>query len=75
VFIATNAAVLALRKERIAEAHFHTPTALPVLAILACLLLLAQQSGETWLRAGLLLGLGALLYGVGRRRARRVSGG
>lgn len=75
VFIATNAAVLALRKERIAEAHFRTPTALPVLAILACLLLLAQQSGETWLRAGLLLGLGALLYGVGRRRARRVSGG
>ena len=73
VFIATNLAVLVLRKDRIAEPHFRTPTILPVLAILSCLLLLAQQSAGTWLRAGLLLGLGVLLYGIGRWQARRLS--
>src|SRR5690606_5215918 len=75
VFIATNVAVLVLRKDRIAEPHFRTPTVMPVLAILSCLLLLAQQSAGTWLRAGLLLGLGIILYGVGRWQARRLSAG
>lgn len=75
VFIATNLAVLVLRKDRIAEPHFRTPTVMPVLAILSCLLLLAQQSAGTWLRAGLLLGLGIILYGVGRWQARRLSAG
>lgn len=75
VFIATNVAVLVLRKDRIAETHFRTPTVMPVLAILSCLLLLAQQSAGTWLRAGLLLGLGIILYGVGRWQARRLSAG
>lgn len=75
VFIATNVAVLVLRKDRIAEPHFRTPTIMPVLAILSCLLLLAQQSAGTWLRAGLLLGLGVVLYGIGRWQARRVSAG
>jgi len=73
VFIATNTAVLVLRKDRIAEPHFRTPTVMPVLAILSCLLLLAQQGAGTWLRAGLLLGLGVLLYGVGRWQVRRLS--
>lgn len=75
VFIATNVAVLVLRKERIAEPHFRTPTIMPVLAILSCLMLLAQQGAGTWLRAGLLLGLGVLLYGIGRWQARRLSVG
>src|SRR5690606_27094468 len=75
VFIATNLAVLVLRKERIAEPHFRTPTIMPVLAILSCLMLLAQQGAGTWLRAGLLLGLGVLLYGIGRWQARRLSVG
>ena len=75
VFIATNLAVLVLRKDRIAEPHFRTPTIMPVLAILSCLLLLAQQSAGTWLRAGLLLGLGVVLYAIGRWQARRLSAG
>ncbi|MGM3387077.1 APC family permease [Stutzerimonas stutzeri] len=71
VFMATNVAVLMLRKDRVATPHFRTPTALPVLAILSCLLLLSQQSAGTWLRAALLMGLGALLYGLGRWQTRR----
>lgn len=74
VFMSTNVAVLVLRKDRVAEPHFRTPTVLPVLAIGSCLLLLSQQSGATWLRAGLLMALGAALYALGRwQRHRRAS--
>jgi APA family basic amino acid/polyamine antiporter len=71
VFVSTNVAVVVLRKDRIAEPHFRTPTILPVLAIGSCLLLLSQQSGGTWLRAGLLMALGAVLYALGRWQKRR----
>ncbi|MCQ4311773.1 APC family permease [Pseudomonas stutzeri] len=73
VFMSTNVAVLVLRKDRVAEPHFRTPTFLPVLAIGSCLLLLSQQSGGTWLRAGLLMALGAVLYALGRWQKRRRS--
>ncbi len=71
VFMSTNVAVLVLRKDKIAEPHFRTPTILPVLAILSCLVLLSQQGAGTWLRAGLLMALGAVLYGVGHWRKGR----
>lgn len=71
VFMSTNVAVLVLRKDKIAEPHFRTPTALPILAIGSCLLLLSQQSGGTWLRAALLMALGAVCYVLGRWQARR----
>ena len=74
VFMSTNVAVLVLRKDRIAEPHFRTPTILPVLAIGSCLLLLSQQSAGTWLRAGLLMALGAVLYALGRwQKGRRPN--
>jgi hypothetical protein len=49
---------------------------LPYLAIVACLVLLSQQSGEVWLRGLLLLAVGVVLYGVtvftrSKRNARR----
>lgn len=71
VFMSTNVAVLVLRKDKIAEPHFRTPTALPILAIGSCLLLLSQQSGGTWLRAALLMALGAVCYALGRWQKRR----
>ncbi|HCJ28821.1 MAG TPA: amino acid permease, partial [Pseudomonas sp.] len=71
VFMSTNVAVLVLRKDRIAEPHFRTPTVLPILAIGSCLLLLSQQNGGTWLRAALLMALGAVLYALGRWQKRR----
>ncbi|WP_084166396.1 APC family permease [Stutzerimonas azotifigens] len=74
VFISTNVAVLALRRDQVDRPHFRAPTALPVLAILSCLVLLAQQETGTWLRAGLLLGLGVLLYGLNRWYAGREAG-
>ncbi|EGH73231.1 amino acid permease-associated region, partial [Pseudomonas syringae pv. aceris str. M302273] len=38
----------------------------PLLGILSCLLLLTQQGPETWLRAGIMLAVGAALYGLTR---------
>lgn len=73
VFISTNVAVLVLRRDAVDRPHFRTPTVLPVLAILSCLLLLAQQTPATWARAGLLLAAGALLYLVSGGRARALS--
>nr|WP_300520300.1 APC family permease [Rhodococcus sp. (in: high G+C Gram-positive bacteria)] len=65
VFVSTNVAVLVLRRDRAETDHFRTPTALPVLALITCAVLLTQQSGATWLRAGLLLAVGVALYFVG----------
>ncbi|MCQ4287919.1 APC family permease [Pseudomonas stutzeri] len=74
VFMSTNVAVLVLRKDHVAAPHFRTPTLLPILAIGSCLVLLSQQDAGTWLRAGLLMALGALLYGFGRwHKNRRAS--
>ena len=66
VFISTNLAVLVLRRDRVEERHFRVPTWVPVLAILSCLVLLSQQSLETWLRAGALIAVGVVLYGFTR---------
>jgi len=71
VFISTNLAVLVLRKDVVSHDHFRVPGWVPVLAIASCLLLMTQQNSETWLRAGALLLVGAVLYGitrVGRKR-------
>lgn len=73
VFLSTNLAVLVLRRDPVGHAHFRTPWVLPVLAIGACAVLMAQQSAENWLRAGLMVGAGALLYLLSG--ARRAAGG
>jgi APA family basic amino acid/polyamine antiporter len=66
VFISTNVAVLVLRRDKVAEDHFRVPTWVPVLAIVSCLVLLSQQSLDTWLRGAALLAVGMLLYACNR---------
>lgn len=66
VFISTNLAVLVLRKDIVDADHFRVPTWVPVLAIISCLILLTQQSAETWLRAGALMLVGVALYFLAR---------
>jgi APA family basic amino acid/polyamine antiporter len=66
VFISTNLAVLVLRRDRVEARHFRVPTPIPVLAILSCLVLMSQQSADTWLRAGILLLVGLALYAGSR---------
>ncbi|WP_442978168.1 APC family permease [Rhodococcoides yunnanense] len=73
VFVSTNVAVLVLRGDRADTDHFRTPTALPVLALITCAVLLTQQSGATWLRAGLLLAVGVALYFAGTVLTRKTA--
>lgn len=73
VFISTNVAVLVLRRDRVEHDHFRVWTAVPVLGVASCVLLLTQQSGEVWLYGLLLLAVGVVLHLVakatGRKRA------
>lgn len=62
VFLSTNLAVLVLRRDTGAGEHFRVPSWVPVLAIASCLVLLSQQSLETWLRGAALVFVGVLLY-------------
>lgn len=66
VFISTNLAVLMLRRDVVQAKHFRVPTWVPILAIASCVLLLTQQSLDTWLRAGALVLVGVILYAVTR---------
>lgn len=69
VFVSTNLAVLVLRRDRVDHPHFRTPVILPVLALVSCVVLATQQTADTWLRAGILLAVGAVLH-LGLRRTR-----
>lgn len=74
VFLSTNIAVLVLRRERVEHTHFRAWTVLPVLAVLSCLVLLTQQSGEVWLRGGIIVAVGVVLYILTRVvRGRKAS--
>ncbi|MCT7658797.1 APC family permease [Mycobacterium deserti] len=72
VFLSTNVSVLVLRRDTVEHAHFRVWTAVPVLGVASCVLLLSQQSGTVWLFAGILLAVGAVLYVLARLAARRT---
>jgi amino acid transporter len=77
-FLSTNIAVVVLRRrpDEGEPDHARVPIAVPVLGALSCVALMTQQSGAVWLRAGLLLALGTVLFGITRltRRARDAPG-
>ncbi|WP_019481444.1 YwiC-like family protein [Arthrobacter sp. TB 23] len=64
VFLSTNIAVLVLRKDRVDHQHFQIPVIFPYLAIASCVLLMTQQSADIWLRAGILVAIGLVLYAI-----------
>jgi APA family basic amino acid/polyamine antiporter len=66
VFTSTNLAVIVLRKEVVEHDHVRVPLVLPVLGLASCVLLATQQSAATYARAGVLLLVGLVLYGLSR---------
>jgi amino acid transporter len=69
VFAVVNVAVLVLRKDRVEHAHFRTPTPLPVLGAISAVILaspLADRGADVYIRAGILIGIGIVLWGVNR---------
>lgn len=64
VFTVVNVAVLVLKRDRVDHDHFRAPSFIPIIAIVFILLLLVQQEADIFLRAGILLVAGVLLYFV-----------
>jgi APA family basic amino acid/polyamine antiporter len=79
VFISTNVAVLVLRRDTVEHKHFRVWTAVPVLGVASCILLLTQQSPQVWLFGAILLAVGGVLYAIARvtrtRTGRGAAGG
>ena len=81
VFTIVNIAVLVLRRDRVDHDHFHAPSVFPVLGAVVSVALIVDTALDdlsAFARAGLLLVVGALLWGStgsskGARRGR--SGG
>ncbi|GAB3231418.1 APC family permease [Mycolicibacterium hippocampi] len=73
VFISTNVAVLVLRRDTVTHDHFRVWTAVPVLGVASCVLLMTQQSATVWLFAAILVAVGAVLYAVARVADRRAA--
>ena len=73
VFISTNVAVLVLRRDPVDHPHFRVWTAVPVLGVASCVLLLTQQTAKVWLFAAILLAVGAVLYFSARAASRRTA--
>jgi amino acid transporter len=73
VFISTNVAVLVLRRDIVEHSHFRVWTAVPVLGVASCVLLLTQQTAKVWLFAAILLAVGAVLYFSARAATRRTA--
>lgn len=67
-FAAVNLSVLVIRRRPSGgEAdHFRVPTVIPILGFIACLVLIADKGADTFLRAGILLAFGAVLWVVNR---------
>ena len=67
VFAVVNIAVLVLRRDPVEGEHFRTPTIVAVVGALACAYLVTPLSGrpaEQYQVAGLLLGIGVVLWAI-----------
>ncbi|OMC40722.1 amino acid permease [Mycobacterium sp. GA-1841] len=70
VFLSTNVAVLVLRRDRVEHSHFQVWTALPILGVASCVMLLTQQTATVWLFGAILLAVGVVLHFVARAATR-----
>jgi APA family basic amino acid/polyamine antiporter len=75
VFLSTNIAVLVLRRDHVEHRHFRAWSFLPVLGALSCIALLTQQTADVWLRAGIIIAVGCVLFGITRLAGRRPGRG
>ncbi|HSK25921.1 MAG TPA: APC family permease [Jiangellales bacterium] len=76
VFAVVNVSALVLRSDPVVHEHFRAPTWAPVLGALACLVLASPLTGRdasVYVRAGVLLGIGALLWSLNRLAGRREA--
>ena len=66
-FVVVNVSVLVLRRDRVDHEHFTTPSVFPILGIVvsgALLIYTAISDIKVFALAGLLIGVGVILYAV-----------
>ncbi|HWM40065.1 MAG TPA: APC family permease [Streptomyces sp.] len=76
VFAVVNVAVLVLRKDPVEHDHFRTPTVLPVVGAIATGILaspLADRETDVYVRAGLLVLLGIVLWALNKGALKAVE--
>jgi amino acid transporter len=73
VFAIVNGTVLYLRRDPVEHEHFAVPTLVPVLGVGVCLALLTQIEPAVWARAGVLLGIGIVLWLLNALSSRRAA--
>lgn len=73
-FTAVNVSVLVLRRDHVEHEHFRAPSLAPVVGVIASIYLIADNDGEIFLRAGLLLLLGVVLWLVAYAGGHRPGG-
>jgi amino acid transporter len=76
VFALVNISVLVLRRDRVDHEHFRAPTWMPVLGALVCLILALPITGRdtsVYVRVGVLIAIGVVLWFVNRLCIGRVS--
>lgn len=76
VFLSANISVLVLKKDKVGHDHFTVPRIVPILAMIASIALLTQQTGVVWLGAIAYIVVGSLLFlaaRAGRSREERVA--
>ena len=71
VFLSANVSVLVLKKDKVDHDHFTAPRFMPILAIIASIALLTQQSAAIWLSAAVYIAIGSLLFLAARARRKR----
>ncbi|RKT31551.1 amino acid/polyamine/organocation transporter (APC superfamily) [Microbacterium sp. AG1240] len=71
VFLSANVSVLVLKKDKVEHTHFSVPRVVPVLAIIASIVLLTQQTGVVWLGALAYIAIGSVLFFVARAGRKR----
>ncbi|MER1996641.1 MAG: APC family permease [Arthrobacter sp.] len=71
VFLSANVSVLVLKKDKVDHDHFSAPRFVPVLAIIASIVLLTQQTGPIWLGSAAYVAVGSVLFLAARARRKR----
>ncbi len=74
VFLAANVSVLVLKKDAVEHSHFRVPRIVPVLGIVACIVLLTQQTGMVWLGSAAYIAVGSVLFLIARAARARETG-
>ncbi|WP_119065807.1 APC family permease [Rubrobacter indicoceani] len=73
VFAIVNVSVLVLRRSLVNHPHFTTPSFIPVLGAITCVILVSQQEAGTWIRAAVVILIGFALYGLNIYLKRRAG--